>query len=117
VAARLTACVGRGSLMGGNIIDNPLTHPVVLPRLMAQRVPGRVGVVGTLLGPEGTGPAPHRLAAGWGCLVFTAGRLLSLDGAGTARHTGLTSQCPASCGCLGGVLVAAFGVWVAVGCL
>jgi hypothetical protein len=69
VAACLAERVGRGSLMGGNIVDSPLIHPRcgVLSSHGGVLVAG-VGVVGTLLGPEGTGPTPHPVTGGWGSL-------------------------------------------------
>ena len=84
MAASPAVRVGRGSLMGGNVVDNDPHHG---PRADPSRWRGRgagattprdlYGVcgwwgVGTLLGPEGTGPALSP-AGGWGRLRLRAG--------------------------------------------
>jgi len=118
--------------MGGNITDSPPDPRVVLPRLMTPAGPGGVGVVGTLLGPEGTGPTPHPRSGGGVRLVFVAGLpavwrgLLSL----AVRALPAIPAFPALPSSWLSRLVRAFGVggagcgagggesvWVAVGCL
>jgi hypothetical protein len=66
--------VGRGSLMGGNIVDSPLALFWFCRVSWRGRVVEESGVVGTLLGPEGTGPAPHPVNAGGGVRFVCSGR-------------------------------------------